>query len=431
MLTDREIASLLWVGLILTIAIPRPGARKTIRDVVSAFMFRSIIVSALAYVCYVTAAVLIARALGLWNPALAKDTVIWLVTVGLPLLWANTDAAKPGFYRRTARRTVGISVLVGFYLNLALFPLWAELLLQPFVVLVAIASVMGKYDPKLAPAKRIADRLQVLLGLALIGYVTWTVGSHLSALNGLDIGLSLLLPIWLTLAVLPFIYPFSLLLSYQAAMTRMAVSNSFAPIGWKAKTALVLGFRLTARDMNALAGTTACWQLARTKSVREGLKIVADYRRSLRQAEAAKKRAADRLRDNADLPGTDEEGRQLDQREFEETREALEWIASCQGSWYSNPGGGYHADMLEKLNNGDFTPCGLPKEHGIHLVVRKDRKAWYAWRQTISGWCFAIGSAKPLRDEWRYDGPEPPKGFPGKDPMWGPVPLEQTINWAE
>ncbi len=429
MLTNRELASVLWVGVILAVALPRPGARKTIGDLVRAFMVRSIIVSVLAYVGYVAVAVLAARAFGLWNTSLSKDTLIWLVTVGLPLLFGNRDSAKPGFYRRTARRTVGISVFVGFYMNLALFPLWAEFLLQPVIAIVVIASATGKYNPKLAPAKRLADRMSALIGLALLGYVTWTVGTQLSDLDGLDLGLSLLLPIWLTLAVLPFIYPFSLLLSYESAVTRMTVSNSYSPIGWRAKTALVLGFRLAARDMDSLAATKACWELARTKSVREGLKIVADYRRSIREAEAAKKRVADRLRDNAGLIGTDEEGRQLDEREFEETREALEWIASCQGSWYSNPGGGYHHDMLGKLNNSDFTVCGLPDEHGIHLVVRKDRKAWYAWRQTVSGWCFAIGSAKPPPDEWRYDGAKPPTGFPGKDPAWGPMPLDQTINW--
>jgi hypothetical protein len=349
MLTDRETASLLWAGLILAIAVTRAGARRTAADVVRAFIVRSILVSVLAYVAYVTGVVLVARALGLWNTSLAKDTLIWLVTVGLPLLFGNRNSSKPGFYRRTARRTVGISVFVGLYMNLALFPLWAEFLLQPFVALILLASTLGGSNPKLAPAKRLADRFQVLIGLALFGYVTWSVATHLSDLNGLDLGLSLLLPIWLTLAVLPFIYPFSLLLSYQSAVTRMTVSNSFAPIGWKAKAALVLGFRLAARDMDALAATKEFWELARTKSVREGLKIIADYRRSLREAEAARKHAADRLRDNAGLIGTDEEGRQLDQREFAETCDALHWIASCQMGWYRSRSEGYRPEMLETL----------------------------------------------------------------------------------
>jgi hypothetical protein len=212
-------------------------------------------------------------------------------------------------------------------------------------------------------------------------------------------------------------------------VARLTVSNSFAPIGWKAKTALVLGFRLAARDMDPLAATKACWELARTKSVREGLKIVADYRRSLREAEAAKKRAADRLRDNAGLIGTDEEGRQLDQREFAETCDVLDWIATSQIGWYRNRSeGGYRPEMLETLASY-ITSHGLPADHGIHLAVSKNRKAWYAWRRTVSGWCFAIGSAKASPDEWRYDGAEPPTGYPGKDPSWGPAPFEQTINW--
>jgi len=428
MLTGRETASLLWVRLILAIALPREGARQTIAGVVRSFMARSIIVSALIYAGYVLTAVRVFAELGLWNPSLAKDTVIWSVTVGLPLLWSNTSTAKPGFYRRAAGRTVGVSAFVGFYLNQALFPLPVEFLLQGIVVVIGWVSVTGKYDPKLAPAKRTADRLGVLIGLAVFGYVTWSVGTHVSNLINLDLGPSLLLPIWLTLVVLPFLYPFHLLLNYESALKRMSVSNQYAPIGLKAKMALVLGFRLATRDMDRLAGTTACWQLARTKSIREGLKIVADYRWTLRQAEAEKRRAADRLRDNAALTGTDEEGRQLDEREFAETRDALEWIASCQMGWYRNRGRRYRSDLLELVRDY-ITSYGLPAEHGIRLVVSKNGKAWYAWRRTITGWCFAIGSAKEPPDQWRYDGPKPPKGLPGKDPTWGAVSPDQTINW--
>ena len=68
-------------------------------------------------------------------------------------------------------------------------------------------------------------------------------------------------------------------------------------------------------------------------------------------------------------------------------------------------------------------------ETDVTMKVAPKGKAWYAWRRTVSGWCFAIGSAKAPPDQWRYDGAEPPTGFPGKDSKWGPTAFEQTINW--
>jgi hypothetical protein len=78
----------------------------------------------------------------------------------------------------------------------------------------------------------------------------------------------------------------------------------------------------------------------------------------------------------------------------------------------------------------DFMLKNLPADHGIHLVVAKNRQSWYAWRRTISGYCFAIGAAKAPPDQWLYDGQEPPKGFPGKDPIWGAAPFgPDAMNW--
>jgi hypothetical protein len=60
----------------------------------------------------------------------------------------------------------------------------------------------------------------------------------------------------------------------------------------------------------------------------------------------------------------------------------------------------------------------------------RNGQAWYAWRRTITGWCFAIGSAKAPPDQWRNDGSEPPKDFPGRDrAFWGSDPLQWGKNW--
>jgi hypothetical protein len=96
--------------------------------------------------------------------------------------------------------------------------------------------------------------------------------------------------------------------------------------------------------------------------------------------------------------------------------------------WYHNQGHRYRPELLN-IFEPDFARKGLPADHGIRLVVGKNGQSWYAWRRTITGWCFAIGAAKAPPDQWRYDGPEPPGGFPGRDPAWGVEPLEGTANW--
>jgi hypothetical protein len=46
----------------------------------------------------------------------------------------------------------------------------------------------------------------------------------------------------------------------------------------------------------------------------------------------------------------------------------------------------------------------------------------------VTGWCFAIGASGAPPDQWEFDGPEPPTGFPGADAKWGAGPFTMDVN---
>jgi hypothetical protein len=55
----------------------------------------------------------------------------------------------------------------------------------------------------------------------------------------------------------------------------------------------------------------------------------------------------------------------------------------------------YRADLLAALGSDFFTSFGLATDSGIAMKIAKSGQAWYAWRRTLTGWCFAIGAAGP------------------------------------
>lgn len=140
---------------------------------------------------------------------------------------------------------------------------------------------------------------------------------------------------------------------------------------------------------------------------------------------AALRDQENRLKKFAGVTGTDQEGRQLDQREFAETKDALQYISTAQMGWYTDPENRYRGDLVALLE--PFP--GLSKEHGIVLEVSSDGRSWWAYRRTITGWCFAIGADGPPPNEWLYDGPDPPGGFPGEAAAWGQR-GSLGANWA-
>lgn len=141
-------------------------------------------------------------------------------------------------------------------------------------------------------------------------------------------------------------------------------------------------------------------------------------------------REAERLVRYADVDGVDSDGRRLDQQEFEETKAALQWLHTCHASWWRRENGRYKQGLLEMIG-APHQMHELDPANGYMEWVPPDGSAWYAWRRTITGWVFAIGAKAPPPDEWTYDGPEPPTGPPGADPIWGDDPFgdSDSPNW--
>jgi hypothetical protein len=229
--------------------------------------------------------------------------------------------------------------------------------------------------------------------------------------------------------MLPFVYVFSLVLTYGANLSRARFHNDDKPPSLGARSALLVGLHGDLRAVNDLPQHHAQYRvIVRSRSFREGLRNVRGYKEAREAGRQEEEEAAARLVRNAGVKGVDENGRVLDQREVKETREALRWIETCHLGHYNNRGK-YRKDLISAVLSDDFTRQGLPEEHGITMRVRKDGQAWYAWRRTPSGQVLGIGMNKGRDNEWLYDAQEPPTGFPGADLSWGERPYETPPNW--
>jgi len=288
MLTNRELATLIWLGALVLVLLVRRDGRSILRDLAGAFMPITSLIG--VFVFYVLGLVVAGQRLGWWNPDLAKDSVIWFLTVGFPTWFNIESASEDGFFRRTAFRTIGVGALVGFYLNLAAFSLPVEMVLQPLLLIAAYMSVMGKRDPKVKPAKHLGDFLLLAIAVALALNTANDLATNWANLDKTQTLLSFALPVWLTLGVLPFIFAFTLFCNYQVAATRVRLCANTGKVSWKAKFGMVLGFRFSNHDLRSFGGGTADWQLAHAGSLGEARRIVADYRESLRNAQAEKQR---------------------------------------------------------------------------------------------------------------------------------------------
>jgi len=414
-LTNRELAALIVLVLLIAFVLTRPGRDKILRSVrgaLTSLATPAILVPLLLYGGWISAAAASGARFGLWNSDLLKTTILWLLLSGLALVMSLNDAIeKPGFFKGVLIKTLGVAAVVEFLAALKSFPLWLELPTQTLAFLFAGIAVLAEREPEQAPVRKVANGYLIIFGLSA---VTWSIAHLIANWSGLDRGrivLEFLLPIWLTPVALVFVYGFAVVAAYQSFFRRMRIWNKDGPL-LRQRLAVVARANGRLGKLRLLAGL-GIQRIARTETFRDSWRefgILDDEHHQRISDEAAAKQ---RLVDNSGAVGTDESGRQLDQREFMETRNALRFLATCHMGHYRNRDQRYRADLLPIVES-HFARDGLPENHGVETHVSRDGQRWYATRQAVTGWWFAIGAAGPPPDQWLYDGPHPPQGFPAE-----------------
>lgn len=422
-LDNRELASVILIAAFLGLALRKKGGRSAAAAVVRAALRPKILLPLLIMLGYVAVEVWLAAGLRLWNWGMAKDTTVWVLTAGLVLMFNFLQAAREeGFFKNQLLDTIRLVAFLEFFI--ALYPLsliW-ELILQLVLGFLTLTSLIAAHDPRHAPVKRVIDGLLALVGLGIAAFTVQQAVASWGTIAAKQLLLDLFLPVWLTAGFLPFVFLLSLYAVYEELFIVSRV-----PFAVKCGVVASLGGRL--REAHEFSRRHR-FRLARCRTFADARAAVAEFRSARAKEALAAAEKERRLRQYAGATGCDAEGRRLDCREFKETQDALQWIWSCHAGHHGNHGPGYWSDILGILA-GSFSRYGLPSEPGMVMSVRDDGGAWYAWRRTVTGWCFAIGAAGPPPDQWLYDGPEPPGGFPGSHPDWGDAPLLERVirNW--
>jgi hypothetical protein len=377
MLNDRQIAALLWVGIILVAVLAWPTGRRSLAGVARAFLsFRVWPIFALLAL-WSLGLVFIGERIGIWTDELAADTWFWFFTAAVILLFNFSNASKkPDFFKRTAKEALGLTLVLGFLSDLYVLSVPVEFVGQGVVAILAGVSVVAASQRDTEPARKLVDGCLSVIGLAILALAIVKLVTTWSNDEAPDLVRQLLMPAWMTLGVLPYVYAVALYATYEQTFTWIDFrdTHSFrARLRAKVAVAVRLHGQATLVDKFNLYWAR---RVADASSLRAALAVVDEFKEDLDRRAQLKQDAADRLVRYAGVDGVDEEGRRLDRREFEETTRALQWIATCQMGWGRRETG-YRSDILDV--DGDLTSHGLQGDGGIEVRVSPDGGSWYAW----------------------------------------------------
>ena len=430
-LTTREWAAVVWAAALVVAGVATPFVRRAFAPLLrTLFGFWQLQLALSAFLGWAVLVCYVGALLGAWSMALLKDTVVWIVVYGFTSVFSANRAAKDEhFFRRAALAALSVSALMQFVLNLHAFNFVVELILLPVVTFLVLLEALAAMDSKTRQAQNIVNGLLMIVG---VWVVVATASGLVDSWRGIDpeeTGFAFAFSVWFPLGMLPFVYALSLVMTYETVLVLSSFRNDGKPPPLSVKLAILVGLHGDLRAVDDLPRHHVQYRaISRSHGFREALAHVREYERAREDRRLAEAEKARRLVRYAGVKGLNDDGKILDQREIEETREALRWIETCHLGHYNNRGR-YRKDLMSSVLLDDFTRQGLPDEHGITMRVRKDQQTWYAWRRTPSGYILGIGMNKGRDNEWLYEGEEPPAGFPGFDRSWGDRPYETPANW--
>ncbi len=314
MLNSREIASLLWLGLVFALAMLKHEVRSGFRGVVRTAAQPAILGLLTLFLVFVGFEIGVTSRIGLWRTSLAKETVVWAITSGIVLVFNFASASRDAaFFRKTIAATVTLTVALEFLLNFFVFSLPVEFVIQPLVAFVAMLSIVAGRDEKHRPVKKLADGLSAIFGFVVLGFVLRQAYLRWREFD-LQALLEFALPVWMTIGLLPFVYAVGLFAAYDSIWREINRTTSDQRVRRVTRLAAFtkLNFRLHdahafrwkwIHDAVGAGGFTAA---------RRVVGAFLDSRRA--QAQAAAAREA-RLRQFAGSKEVDESGRRLDRRD--------------------------------------------------------------------------------------------------------------------
>ena len=253
-LNNREVAVLVWTGLVLVWMCTKTELRASLWNLIKVFTTAaSLLLTALGYFVWVAGLVFLAAKAGIWKSEMLNDTVIWAVASFAFLFRSEQVLSGDHFLRRKAAAALRATILVEVFVNLVVFPLPLELVLVPFVTVLTMVSAFSGLKPEFEPAAKLTNSVLGWIGFSLLAYVAISLTSDPGQISETT-GFRFLLPVWLSLGVLPYIYIVALYLGYDSAFRRIKYNSADRATRRRARWALIRHCGLRAHRLGDFRG---------------------------------------------------------------------------------------------------------------------------------------------------------------------------------
>lgn len=157
-----------------------------------------------------------------WKWIYLKDTIIWVLFVGVPVCFKATDRRiENHYFRNMVISNLKFSVLVEFFLNTFTFSLVTELILQAILIFLTLLQTVSETEDKYYDVKKFLDVVLAVIGIVLFYKTFQTALYFYPEYDVEEWVISLLIPLVFSLLYVPAAYLLAVYSRYQLLFIHM------------------------------------------------------------------------------------------------------------------------------------------------------------------------------------------------------------------
>ncbi|TQQ59432.1 hypothetical protein FLL63_12155 [Vibrio cholerae] len=216
---NRELATAtLVIVVFIWVSIKSKEVLPAIELVLKSFCQKAILITTSTLILYISIVVYLLYSIDVWNAGQLKNTILWFVFIGFVQLMNTTKITEPKEYLKASLNSqVKLIVLIEFLVAFHSYGFITELFLVTTATLFACCSAFAKGKPEYKQAQKISDYILAIVGTLIFIDSILNIYNEPGKFISVDTFRDFLVPMLLSVSLLPYVYLFYYFLAYERA----------------------------------------------------------------------------------------------------------------------------------------------------------------------------------------------------------------------
>lgn len=250
-LNNRELASATLLFIVFVWAWRKSkDVRVSLFAFIKVLMEREIIITLLTLSIYVLMVVYFLAEFNIWNQTQTKNTILWFLFIGVAQLSGTTKIKDMNSYLKGAiNNQIKLIVIVEFLVAFHSYGYFTEIILVSVVTILVACSIVSGNKIEHKHAKRVFDTITLCIGMFIFIDSMLNIYEKPSTFFNIDTFRDFLIPVALSLSLLPYIYFFYYFMSYENVFVKIQIYTDNKSLQRYAKIKSLISFHGNVRLM--------------------------------------------------------------------------------------------------------------------------------------------------------------------------------------